>query len=61
MGRQAKRKRQRRADGAAATPPSTQPLEEPQKFVRNFAQRGYALQDLLRSPSLPETEPKPEV
>ncbi|MEM8638405.1 MAG: hypothetical protein AAGG51_06315 [Cyanobacteria bacterium P01_G01_bin.54] len=65
MGRQAKRKQQRRAAQASASPPSsqtqrTQPQKD-QQFVRNFAQRGYALQDSLQSPPLPETKPEPEV
>lgn len=60
MGRQAKRKKLRRQ---SPTPdPLTAPApENRQQFVQDFAHRGYSMQDIARSPELPNAQPKPEL
>lgn len=63
MGKQAKLRKIRQQ--AKENPPaeSTQVPEEtdPNKFVKNFEQKGYKFTEGLSSPEIPEKETKPQI
>ncbi|NEO84381.1 MAG: hypothetical protein F6J87_09030 [Spirulina sp. SIO3F2] len=61
MGRQAKRKKRRHQSPESEAQTPTDPTINRQQFVRDFTHRGYSMQDIARSPELPDTRPKPEL
>lgn len=58
MGKQARLKKIRQDSSGQPQPPSP---TEPTQFVKQIQRQGYNLQQVQRSPELPDNNPEPQV